>query len=91
MESNVEFLLSELAKTCPNPALSPIDWDRLYVLAMQVHGQRGAPDVPAIRKFLVSKGCSVHKAAFFSRQVESFCRLLCLYDEEMRKGTRSES
>jgi hypothetical protein len=89
MKSRIDTLLDELTSACREVALSRGNWEHLYLIAVFVHGQRGTINILDIRKLLVDRGCSIHKAGFLCRQLETFCQLLRVYDEERSKGAPS--
>lgn len=88
MPSRIEILLHELATACPQPALTAKEWDILSLLAVQLHVEAGAPDRAALTQFFLSRGCSVHRARFFCRQLESFGTVLRMYDAEKIKDAQ---
>jgi hypothetical protein len=89
MASRIETLLNAIAATCTKPALSRKDWDNLSSLAVQMYRAGGTQDTEALAQFFISRGCSIHRARFFGRQLESFWTVLRLYDEENANGDRS--
>jgi hypothetical protein len=89
MPSRIETLLNEIATTGTKPALSRKDWDNLSSLAVQMHKDGGAPDMAALTQFFISRGCSIHRAHFFGRQLESFWKVLRMYDEERTNEDQS--
>jgi hypothetical protein len=86
MDSRIDTLLDELTSACREVSLSKGNWEHLYLLAVAVHGQKGTIESTEIRKLLTDRGCSIHKAGFLCRQLETFCQLLRVYDEERSKG-----
>ena len=86
MNSHIDTLLDELSSACREVALSKANWEHLYLIAVHVHSQRGTVNILDIRKVLIDRGCSIHKAGFLCRQLETFCQLLRVYDEERSKG-----
>jgi hypothetical protein len=89
MEPPLETLVNELASACPEAALSKGNWESLYLLSVYVHSQGRVVDITKVKKLLIDRGCSIHRAGFFCRQIESFCRLLTVYDEEKSTGAPS--
>ena len=89
MPSRIDRLLNEIATTCTKPALSRKDWENLSSLAVQMHKEGGAPDMAALTQFFISRGCSIHRARFYGRQLESFWEVLRLYDKEKTNGDQS--
>ena len=89
MNSRLHTLLDELTSACREVALSRGNWEYLYLIAVHVHAQKGAIKTSDIKELLVDRGCSIHKAGFLCRQLETFCQLLRVYDEEQSKGAKS--
>lgn len=88
MPFRIDTLLNELAKAGPKPALNHKDWEILSLLAVQLHSEGGVPEMQALKQFFITHGCSVHRARFFCRQLESFGAVLRMYDAQRIKESQ---
>ncbi len=81
LDAHLEILLQEFTRACSDTALQQEDWRGLYEICLYAHDQDVAPPVSSIRDYLVTRSCSLQKAAFSSQQYGHLINILTLRDQ----------
>ncbi len=86
MDHAFEILLHEFARVCPESAPQQDDWRGLYEICLYAHEQDVAPLAWTIRDYLVTHGCSLQKATFWSHQYGHLLTILNMRDQRKKES-----